>query len=145
MQTLLRGTGNLIYNGCVVALKDEFSTTVKTVFAPRYQEFDGQSTNNSVYFRSVLKWICETYPKHTNFSFFVNVNPNSMGLAMVNIYSTDAVDSNGIPQYSSGIYVPLGDNNVIYKFGTYEYGFHFRNIVGSPEFSLSETTLTITT
>ena len=146
--TRIRGSEEYLnYNGAQVATRnDGFSSIMKTVFAPRYTEFDGQSTNTSTYLKDVLKWLCVEYPNHDNFTFFANVNPNSSGFAIINIYSTNNVDSStGLPQYSSGIYVPLGDNKVIHKFGTYSYNYHFNSITGSPEFSLSGTTLTITT
>ena len=83
------------------------------------------SYTTSVYFKALLKWICQNYPNKVDYTFIGRVNPNSVSNASIYIYNTGKVDAtSGLPEYSSGSYVKLQGN--IYTFGTYQYAFYFR-------------------
>lgn len=83
------------------------------------------SYTTSVYFKALLKWICQNYPNKVNYTFIGRVSPNSAANASIYIYNTGKVDAtSGLPEYSSGSYVQLQGN--VYTFGTYQYAFYFR-------------------
>lgn len=114
------------------------------ITVPTYHDFGGL-TDRNIYFKNVLKWICTNYPGVTNRTWMFNCNPDSQGWSVVFIYSTsDTVD--GLPRYGSGIYIPLttGTGEII-TYGCHEGELVYKVNTPSPQFSLSGTTLTITT
>lgn len=114
------------------------------ITVPTYNDFGG-ITDRNIYLKNVLKWICANYPGVTNRTWMFNCNPDSQGWSVIFIYSTsDTVD--GLPRYGSGIFIPLtiGTGEII-TYGCHEGKFVYKTNTPSPSFSLSGTTLTITT
>lgn len=77
------------------------------------------------YFQELLEWICENYPNIENGLFIGQAAPNSIGSFQVQIYNTSTI-RNGLPQYSSGMYVGL--SGVFSLFGTNEFTYNYREI-----------------
>lgn len=114
------------------------------IYAPYYADL-GTEPDNKIYFEALLKWICTNYPNKTSCNFMINASPNSTGWSVAHIYNTSDT-TNGLPRYASGIYVPLtGGSGEICLYGCNNYNYHYKVNSPSPTFSLSGTTLTITT
>lgn len=114
------------------------------ISVPTYIDFD-EGTDRDTYFKNVLKWICTNYPGVSSRTWMFNCNPNSSGWSAIFIYNTDDV-IDGLPRYGSGIYIPLTKGTgEIYTYGCHEGKFVAKTNTPSPQFSLSGTTLTITT
>ena len=118
---------NVIFvNDCLVGnpMKGTDITKLILLSVPNTNIGDTSYTT-SVYFKALLKWICQNYPNKVNYTFIGRVNPNSAANASIYIYNTGEVDAtSGLPKYSSGSYVQLQGN--VYTFGTYQYAFYFR-------------------
>lgn len=118
---------NVIFvNDCLVGnpMKGTDITKLILLSVPNTNIGDTSYTT-SVYFKALLKWICQNYPNKVNYTFIGRVNPNSAANASIYIYNTGKVDAtSGLPEYSSGSYVQLQGN--VYTFGTYQYAFYFR-------------------
>lgn len=84
----------------------------------------GSSTDTYGYFKNWLKWICSNYPNNNSTVFIGNAWPNGQGLAMVQIYDTNNVSSEGLPQYSSGLYVAIGGDVLTFTTSGYSYFFN---------------------
>lgn len=50
--------------------------------------------------------------------------PNSQGICLVHIYNTNEIDTNGLPRYSSGIFIPLESSFDYERFGTNNYNYY---------------------
>lgn len=100
----------------------------KIILLSQQPSYIGDSNyTDSVYFKALLKWICQNYKNKENCTFVGRVCPNSAGYASIYIYHTNIVDStSGLPQYSSGTYTAL--NGSMYTFGTQQYAFYYRTI-----------------
>lgn len=85
-----------------------------------YQELDPTHTTE-IYFSELLKWICRNYPNVGPAIWIGIVQPNSQGTAIIQIYDTAKVNSAGLPEYSSGLWINI--NRSIYYFGTMSYNF----------------------
>ena len=88
-----------------------------------YSKIDPTCTNN-VYFKELIKWICENYPKKKGCIFVGSATPNSENQVSIRIYDTNVVDKNGYPEYASGYYTSLGGR--FYTFGFYKYEFYYK-------------------
>lgn len=81
---------------------------------------------DETYFKNLLRWICANYSGYGGSIFICRVQPNSAGIGIINIYDTNIVDATtGLPQYSSGLYIRLG--NMAYEFGTSSYTYYTRS------------------
>ncbi len=78
----------------------------------------------SIYLKELIKWICAHFPEAPAQSCWYGMaNPNSAGLCMIHIYDVNTVDSNGYPQYTTGLYTSIvGD---LYSFGFNNYNWYF--------------------
>lgn len=118
---------NVIFvNDCLVGnpMKGTDITKLILLSVPNTNIGDTSHTT-SVYFKALLKWICQNYPNKVNYTFIGRVTPNSAANASIYIYNTGEVDAtSGLPKYSSGSYVQL--QGKVYTFGTYQYAFYFR-------------------
>lgn len=122
------------------------SQNFMTFMAPTASELGSNTSDTSDYFKKLLKWICTNYKGCTNYKFLITARPNVSGTAIIHIYSTDSVNSEGIPEYSSGLYIPTSNKaGTIQLFGTYSYEYMFKSNAPTPEFSVSGTTLNIKT
>lgn len=104
-------------------------TTTSSVYIIKkvvYSEI-GSETGAQAYLQKLLGWICTNFPDVTGGIFIGGGQPNSQGIVMVHIYST-AATQNGIPQYSSGIYIGLGTGQY-YAFGSNSYTYYFKKMI----------------
>lgn len=84
--------------------------------------FTDSNAPTSDYFREWLKHICRNYPGAYMSTFAGRLHPNSTGFGFCFIYSCATVNGDGLPQYSAGVWYPLG-GGAIY-FGTLSYEFY---------------------
>ena len=82
------------------------------------------STNNYEYFKLLLQYICNKYPNHNYYTFMIVAIPNSQGICLIHIYNTSQINSDGVPQYSSGIFIPLESSFDYERFGTNNYNYY---------------------
>lgn len=88
---------------------------------PQWNDF-GSSTDNQVYYKNILKWAYAN-ENHGMKTLLIGVgNPNSLGNLQVQLYGTDGVNNEGMPKYSSGIYIPIHGLPTV--FGTNNYGYY---------------------
>lgn len=90
-----------------------------------YSEIDPTHETLS-YLKALLRWICINNPDVKGGTWIGRINPNIQGLAIINIYDTNRVDPDGIPEYSTGTFRNL-DNEIV-AFGTNSYKFISRYI-----------------
>ena len=122
------------------ALKlNNFSQGFSNGFIPTYVEFptytklvdlgyntSENSTNDYYYFLGLLKWAYNKYKNNGDILLIGNATPNSVGNCQIQIYSNDGANSDGVPEYATGIYVSLkGQINTFY---TYEYNYLYKQI-----------------
>lgn len=90
---------------------------------PSWNDFGNESsTDNQVYYKNILKWAYAN-ENHRERTLLVGVgNPNSLGNLQVQLYGTSGVNNEGMPKYSSGIYIPLYGLPTV--FGTNNYGYY---------------------
>lgn len=87
---------------------------------PQWNDF-GSSTDNQVYYKNILKWAYAN-ENHGMKTLLIGVgNPNSLGNLQVQLYGTDGVNNEGMPQYSSGIYIPLSGLPTVFGTNNYSY------------------------
>ena len=122
------------------ALKlNNFSQGFRNGFIPAYVEFpryedlvalgyntSENSTNDYYYFLGLLKWAYNKYKNNGNILLIGNAEPNSVGNCQIQLYSNNEANSDGVPEYATGIYVTL--NGRINTFYTYEYNYSYRQI-----------------
>lgn len=87
----------------------------------------GTSAVDGEYFKALLKWICKEY-KGVKYGMFIgSANPSTFGTVMINIYSTDDVNDDGLPRYSSGVCNNMHWQDICKtsRFGTNEYSFRY--------------------
>ena len=113
---------------------------------PSYHDFNGDSgmyswytgTSGKDYYKAVLKWICTAWDRRSeyanrNVTFFMKCNPNALNFAILTIYNLSIVYDNsnqstepekigavGLPQYSFGMAITLGNGLSFSLFGTTE-------------------------
>ena len=90
---------------------------------PSWDSFGNESsTDEQVYYKNILKWAYAN-ENHGGKTLLIGVgNPNSLGNIQVQIYGTSGVNNEGMPRYSSGIYIPLAGIPTV--FGTNNYGYY---------------------
>lgn len=90
-------------------------------------EFD--STDTNVYLSKVLGWAYEQYAVDgSDRILWGAAQPNVRGNMLMHLYP-DALDENGYPKYSSGLYIPLsGSKQNPICFGTYNYTYYQKAI-----------------
>lgn len=97
--------------------------SVYTVTSPGYSALGVAAGDTTAYLKAWLKWFCANHTS-INQSIITVIQPSAFGQMFVNIYNTDNVNSEGLPQYCSGLYIPLeATPKSIYRFGTYDYSF----------------------
>ena len=118
---------------------NNFSQGFSNGFIPTYVEFptytklvdlgyntSENSTNDYYYFLGLLKWAYNKYKNNGDILLIGNATPNSVGNCQIQIYSNDGANSDGVPEYATGIYVSLkGQINTFY---TYEYNYLYKQI-----------------
>ena len=89
----------------------------------------GASTNDTEADRKLyLKYICQNF---RNCNLFIGTyNPNSLGPVVANIYDVSAVNSDGIPRYSTFFFAPLGGSSP-QIFGTTNYNYYSYTLLSS--------------
>ena len=85
------------------------------------------SADLQTFLEAFVKKLCSEHPNLSFPVFQGLVRPNSYSMVMLYIYDTSSVDSNGLPSYCEGWYMPLGDNRNFIKFGTNNYVWHMNN------------------
>ncbi len=66
-------------------------------------DLGGNVSGNDAFIQAWIKKVCELYPGVTH-GIFIGIGvPSSSMIIICDIYSTSAVDSNGMPQYSGGL------------------------------------------
>lgn len=82
--------------------------------------------STEVYFKELLKYICSKYSNEMepDCICFFNARPNSQGFSVLQIYNVKNVNSEGLPQYSTGLFLSLGGS--IYTYGTSGYVYFFK-------------------
>ena len=122
------------------ALKlNNFSQGFSNGFIPTYVEFtryeklvdlgyntSENSTNDYYYFLGLLKWAYNKYKNNWYILLIGNAHPNSAGNCQIQLYSSYPANSDGIPQYASGLYESL--EGVLYIFRTHNYNYYFNQI-----------------
>ena len=111
------------HNGCIPAYV-EFPT-VNELVELGYNTSEN-STNDYYYFLGLLKWAYNKYKNNGHIILIGNAEPNSSGNCQIHLYSSSPANSDGIPQYSSGLYESL--NGTLYVFRTYDYNYYFNQI-----------------
>lgn len=97
-----------------------------------FGEIDPTHTT-ATYLKNLLKWICENYPNVDKGTWIGAVNPNSCGIALIHVYNTNNVNSEGLPQYSVGFFQNLG--NDIFAFSTVNYVYKFNSVLTDKDIS----------
>lgn len=82
--------------------------------------------NNYYYFLGLLKWAYNKYKNNGHILLIGNAMPNSVGNCQIQLYSNNGANSDGVPEYATGIYVSL--NGQINTFYTYEYNYSYKQI-----------------
>ena len=86
-----------------------------------YTSLGLSSGTNLAFFSAWMKKVCEVYPSVTFTTFIGSVSPDSQGTIVWHVYDTSDVDgTTGLPNYSSGVYIPISNDYVI-RFNTYTY------------------------
>lgn len=100
---------------------------------PRYEDLvdlgyntSENSTNDYYYFLGLLKWAYNKYKNNWHILLIGNATPNSIGNCQIQLYSSYPANSDGIPQYASGLYESL--EGVLYIFRTHNYNYYFNQI-----------------
>lgn len=108
-------------------------------YIPKYVEFPdpaslislGYNTQDHIhedyyYFLGLLKWVYNKYKNQGDVLLIGNASPNSSGNCQIHLYSSSPANDNGVPMYSSGLYVSL--SGVLYTFRTYDYNYSYGQI-----------------
>lgn len=108
-------------------------------YIPKYVEFPvsetlvslGYNTQDHIhdddyYFLGLLKWAYNEYKNNGDVLLIGNAIPNSIGNCQIQLYSSYPANSDGIPQYASGLYESL--YGTIYTFNSVEYNYRFGQI-----------------
>lgn len=85
-------------------------------------DLGGNVSGNDAFIQAWIKKVCELYPGVTH-GIFIGIGvPSSSMIIICDIYSTSAVDSNGLPQYSGGLAFGYQfGNGIIHTFRTSAY------------------------
>lgn len=89
----------------------------------KYPSGDSQfgSDDTNVYLKNILGYMYENYKGNANDTLLIGIgHPNSRGTMLTHLYSNESINSEGLPRYSSCLYLPLGATRPYY-FGTNDY------------------------
>lgn len=86
----------------------------------------------STFLETWLKKICEQYSGLTNDIFVGAATPNARGVIMCEIYNTSTL-TDGLPEYSAGIFRALDSGGRIFTFGTNHYTFYYSVFIPTSE------------
>lgn len=108
-------------------------------YIPKYVEFPepgtlvslGHNTQDHIhdeyyYFLGLLKWAYNEYKNQGNILLIGNATPNSVGNCQIQLYSSSPANSDGIPQYASGLYESV--YGTIYTFSSTKYNYRYGQI-----------------
>lgn len=108
---------------------------------PRWNYTDILSGNNDLlpatnYLEAWVKKVVQMYSTSTSTAFIGNAVPSGQGMIAAYIYNCADV-SGGLPNYCTGIYIPVASltseyRGAIIRFGTYNYTFWY-NVIGGRE------------
>lgn len=118
---LLKYGNNTIENSNIV---DTGVVSYHTV-TPEY------TSGGEQFYKAYLAYLAATFPDG---SLHIGaLTPNSRGPVIGNIYSVNAVDGNGLPQYSTFIYHNLAGH--LESFGTNNYNYYHRNYLDDSNYT----------
>ena len=113
-------------NDCLVSKTITGTDKSRFIILPRVPYSMIDSTHDtSTYFKALLKWICTNYPNKKGYSFIGLANPNVESNALIHIYDTGAINKEGYPEYSTGLFKDLGGR--LCTFGTVSYNYYCRD------------------
>lgn len=117
---------SIIVNDCLVSKAIIGTDKSRFIILPRVPYSLIDSTHNtSTYFKALLKWICANYPNKKDYSFIGLANPNNESNVLIHIYDTGAINAEGYPEYSTGLFKYLG--GALCTFGTVNYNYYCRD------------------
>lgn len=117
---------SIIVNDCLVSKTITGTDKSRFIILPRVPYSMIDSTHDtSTYFKALLKWICTNYPNKKGYSFIGLANPNVESNALIHIYDTGAINKEGYPEYSTGLFKDLGGR--LCTFGTVSYNYYCRD------------------
>ena len=117
---------SIIVNDCLVSKTITGTDKSRFIILPRVPYSMIDSTHDtSTYFKALLKWICTNYPNKKGYSFIGLTNPNVESNALIHIYDTGAINKEGYPEYSTGLFKDLGGR--LCTFGTVSYNYYCRD------------------
>lgn len=117
---------SIIINDCLVSKSITGTDKSRLIILPRvpYSLIDS-TRETTTYFKELLKWICANYPNKKDYSFIGLANPNAESNVLIHIYDTGAINTEGYPQYSTGLFKYLGGS--LCTFGTVNYNYYCRD------------------
>lgn len=108
----------LLLGGGLISLDNLYS-----ISGVDYEEIS-PNADTYTFFKQWLKLICVKYPNIHHGIWIGRVRPNTNGFAIVQIYNTDDVNSDGLPRYSAGLALrPQNGIPTIDTFGTWEFNY----------------------
>ncbi len=112
--------GDIGVDGCL------YSSGSKPIYILPYVPYSqiDPTHDTETYMKNLLKWICRNYPSVEGGLWIGIANPNSDGRVIIDIYDTSKVNSEGLPEYSTGIYQSI--STTLITFCTYSYNFSIR-------------------
>ena len=94
---------------------------------PIYTEISPSASTDD-YLNKIPGWTYNNLNTNEDDTLLLGIgHPNSRGCMLMHIYSKEAINSEGYPRYSSGLYIPLG-NTSPYIFGTNDYVYYQNRI-----------------
>ena len=117
---------SIIVNDCLVSKTIAGTDKSRFIILPRVPYSMIDSTHDTpTYFKALLKWICANYPNKKDYSFIGIANPNTESNVLIHIYDTGAINAEGYPEYSTGVFKYLG--GALCTFGTASYNYYCRD------------------
>ena len=117
---------SIIVNDCLVSKTIAGTDKSRFIILPRVPYSMIDSTHDTpTYFKALLKWICANYPNKKDYSFIGLANPNVESNVLIHIYDTGAINKEGYPEYSTGLFKYLG--GALCTFGTVSYNYYCRD------------------
>ena len=117
---------SIIVNDCLVSKTIAGTDKSRFIILPRVPYSMIDSTHDTpTYFKALLKWICANYPNKKGYSFIGIANPNTDSNVLIHIYDTGAINAEGYPEYSTGVFKYL--RGALCTFGTASYNYYCRD------------------
>lgn len=113
-------------NANLTVLDPKKYTTKLTLLPSIYYEEFGDSTDTTDYLKNYVKHLVKNYPSSNVLFGISEINPNSRGILIIQLYDVKDFNKTGFPRYGSGTYFGLGTN--IIRFEIYEGTFNIRTI-----------------